>query len=102
MHTLMVAYPHPADPVEFRRYYAQTHLPLAAKIPNVRASRYSFEIATPDGSPSPYFAVFEADFDSVEAMGAALDSPEGQAAQTDVGNFATHGVHIMHFESQSA
>ncbi|QTI71229.1 EthD family reductase [Gordonia polyisoprenivorans] len=100
MHTLMVAYRHPDDPAAFRQYYADTHLPLAQKIPGVRASRYTLEVATADGSPAPYFAVFEADFDSAKSMGEALESSAGQAAQADVANFASGGAEIMHFPAR--
>ena len=91
MHVLTVCYGHPADPAKFDDYYMSTHKPLAEKIPNV----LSFTIrhcASLDDSPPPYFLVAELAFESAEAMGAALSSPEGVDAGADVPNFATGGV----------
>ncbi|RZL73578.1 MAG: EthD family reductase [Rhodococcus sp. (in: high G+C Gram-positive bacteria)] len=97
MYTLMVLYGQPTNPHAFRTYYQDTHLPLARKLPGVRAIRYTVDVAAAEG-PAPYGAIFEADFDSAEAMSAALTSPEGTAAQADVPNFATGEVQILHFE----
>ncbi|WAM19734.1 EthD family reductase [Rhodococcus sp. JS3073] len=96
MHTLMVLYGEPTDPEKFREYYQHTHLPIARKLPGVRATRHSINLAAAEGE-SPFIAVFEADFDSAEAMAAALSAPEGAAAVADVPNFATGGVQIVHF-----
>ncbi|OZM69944.1 ethyl tert-butyl ether degradation protein EthD [Amycolatopsis antarctica] len=87
MHKLVVLYPQPADPDHFRRYYVDTHLPLAVKMPGILDFRYSFEV----GGDTEYFAVFEADFADAGAMGAALSSPEGAAALADIPNYATGG-----------
>ena len=78
MHRLLVLYPPPSDPDHFRSYYEDTHLPLVAKLPGLRAYRYSFDVAAAEGE-SPYYCVFEADFDDAAALSAARESPEGQA-----------------------
>ena len=101
MHTLMVLYRPPADRAAFNRHYEEVHLPLAQKLPGVRAARYSLDVAAGEGEPS-FTAVFEADFDSAEDMGAALASPEGQAAQADIPNFATGGLEILHFPARTS
>jgi hypothetical protein len=62
MHRLLVLYPPPSDPDHFRSYYKDTHLPLVTKFPGLRGCRYSFDVAAGEGE-SPYFCVFEADFD---------------------------------------
>jgi uncharacterized protein (TIGR02118 family) len=87
MHKALVLYSTPDDPDHFREYYVSKHLPLAAKMPGVRRMGYSFEVAAPDGS-RPFFCVFEMEFDSVEALGAAMGSPEGQAVAADVANYS--------------
>jgi uncharacterized protein (TIGR02118 family) len=98
MHRMLVLYPPPADPEAFRSYYVETHLPLADKIPGLRSRTYGFDLATPDGSESPYFAKFEAEFDDEAAFLAGLGSPEGQAAGADLGNFATGGAVLLHYD----
>jgi uncharacterized protein (TIGR02118 family) len=35
MHKLLVTYNEPKDPAHFRKYYVETHLPLAAKMAGV-------------------------------------------------------------------
>ena len=43
MHKLLVLYNEPKDPAHFRKYYVETHVPLADKLPGLKASRYSFD-----------------------------------------------------------
>ncbi|MGY1594645.1 EthD family reductase [Geodermatophilus sp. SYSU D00708] len=97
VHRLVVSYGQPEDPGAFDEYYRDTHVPLAMEMPGVNR----FVVGHPqsmDGSqPTAYF-VAELEFDSEEAMGRALSSPEGQAAAADVGNFATGGVTFAHFD----
>lgn len=94
MHKLLVLYPEPADRAHFEDYYVSTHLPLTAKLPGLRASRYSFGA---EGPGSPYFAVFEAEFDSKEDLAAAMESPEGQALAADMPNYAPPGVVVVDY-----
>jgi len=98
MHRMLVLYPPPADPAAFRSYYVETHLPLAEKIPGLRSYTYGFDLATPDGSDSPYFAKFEGEFDDEASFLAGLGSPEGQAAGADLANFATGGAVLLHYD----
>ena len=83
MHRLLVLYPPPADPRAFADYYENHHLPIAARLP---------------GRDSPYFCVFEADFDDAAALDAALGSPEGEATAADVPNYATGGAVLLRFD----
>jgi uncharacterized protein (TIGR02118 family)/steroid delta-isomerase-like uncharacterized protein len=96
VHKLVVHYPEPADRKAFQDYYEAIHLPLAAELPGIRKIQYSFDAAAVGGE-SRYFAVFEAEFDSAEGMGAALGSAQGAAVAADVSNYATGGAHISHY-----
>ncbi|MEN0135068.1 MAG: EthD family reductase, partial [Rhodococcus sp. (in: high G+C Gram-positive bacteria)] len=62
MYTLMVLYGQPTEPDSFRTYYRDTHLPLARKLPGIRALRYTMDISSAD-AVAPFIAIFEADFD---------------------------------------
>ncbi len=75
-------------------YYANQHVPLAAKIPNVQRFESGRRQAV-DGGESPYHRIAELWFASVERMGAAVSSPEGQAATGDLANFATGGATFL-------
>jgi uncharacterized protein (TIGR02118 family) len=97
MHKLVVMYPPPADKEKFRSYYESTHLPLAAKLPGLRAYRYAFNLEAPAGD-SPYWCIFEADFDDVAAMGASMQSEQGGAVAADVANYADPPPVMVHYE----
>jgi uncharacterized protein (TIGR02118 family) len=97
MHRLLVLYPPPTDPDHFRTYYEQTHLKLVAKIPGLRSYRYGFDVAAAEGE-SPYFCAFEGDFDDAAAMGAAFETPEGEATLADIPNYATGGAVALNYE----
>ena len=97
MHRLLVLYPPPTDPDHFRTYYEETHLKLVAKLPGLRGYRYGFDVAA-DAGASPYFCVFEADFDDAAAMTAARQSTEGQATSADLPNYATGGAVVLNYE----
>jgi uncharacterized protein (TIGR02118 family) len=71
---------------------------LPAKLPGLRASRYSFGV---EGTGSPYFAVFEGEFDDKAAYVAAMSSPEGEALAADVPNYAPPGVVIVDYTVES-
>jgi uncharacterized protein (TIGR02118 family) len=100
MAQLLVLYNQPADPAAFDSYYFDTHVPIAKKIPGVRS--YVVNSAKPAmlaGTFSPHL-IAELEFDSMEALQAAMASPEGQAAAADVANFAQAGVTLLVFETR--
>jgi uncharacterized protein (TIGR02118 family) len=92
---LVVCYGAPEDPAAFDRYYADTHVPLVHKIPDLRRFEAGKVLGTTDGSPAPYYFLAELWFDSPEALEAAMGSAEGQAAGADVPNFASGGATVM-------
>ena len=100
MAQVIVTYKTPKDPAAFDRYYAETHIPLAKKMPGLR----NFQISQgPVGSPagaSGIHLVAILTFDNMAAVGAAFGSPEGKAAAGDVANFATGGADIAFFDTK--
>ena len=92
---LVVAYGQPEDPAAFDRHYAGTHIPLVQRIPNLRRFEAGKVLGTADGSAAPYYFIAELLFDTAEELQASRQSPEGQAAAADVGNFASGGVTLM-------
>src|SRR4051795_1817359 len=97
MQRLLVLYPPPTDPDHFRSYYEETHLKLVAQLPGLRGYSYGFDVAAAEGD-SPYFCVFEMDFDDAAAYGAAMGSPQGQATRADIPNYATGGAVVVNYE----
>jgi uncharacterized protein (TIGR02118 family) len=99
---IVVPYNTPADVGAFDRYYAETHTPLVKKIPGLRSLTVSTGPVVTQQGPSPYHLVATLAFDSMEALQAALDSPEGQAAGGDLRNFAQAGATILMYETREA
>ena len=98
MATLLVLYKIPADPAAFDRHYAETHIPLAKKIPGLRSYRVSKgAVGTPAGA-SDLHMVATLTFDSLAAIQAGLGAPEGAAAAGDLANFAGAGVELFMFD----
>jgi len=97
MHRLLVLYNEPKDPAHFRKYYVETHAPLANKIPGIKNVHYSFDAKQLGADKAPYFCIFEADFDSEAALMNALGSKEGQAVAGDIPNYASGGLTMVHF-----
>jgi uncharacterized protein (TIGR02118 family) len=92
---LLVAYGKPQDTDTFDAYYANTHAPLAEKIPGLRKFEHGKVLGTPDGSDAPYYFLATLYFDSPEDLQAGLSSAEGQAAAGDLENFASGGATLM-------
>ena len=90
-----VLYGHPVSPESFEKYYAETHLPLAAKTPGAVKAEYTSFLPNPDGSAPAYYRMAEIYFQNSAEMQQALNSPEGQAMAADLANFASGGVTIL-------
>lgn len=101
VHRLVVSYGQPTDPAAFDAYYRETHAPLALQQPGLVRLTFGHAQSLDRAQPGPY-VVAELDFDSEEAMGAAMASPEGRAAGADLANFATGGATFVHFDVQQA
>ena len=101
VHRLVVSYGQPTDPAAFDAYYRDTHAPLALQQPGLVRFTYGHAQSLDPSQPGPY-VVAELDFDSEEAMGASMASPEGRAAGKDIRNFATGGATFVHFDVQQA
>lgn len=94
MAKLYAMYRHPVDPAAFDRHYYATQVPLAKKIPGLRNYEVTSGPIASLGSASPYHLIAVLTFDSMEAIQAALASPEGQATAADLANYAGAGVDL--------
>ncbi len=97
---LQVLYGHPKDPAAFEAYYADPHTPIALKVPSLRRFEVSKVVGAPGGGQPAYYRTADLYFDDMDALGAAMSSPEGQAAAADIANFATGGVTLIVVETQ--
>jgi len=100
MACLVVMYKTPTDATAFDKYYVETHIPLAKKIPGLRKYEVSQgPISTPSGA-SGFHLIATLHFDSLAAIQQAFASAEGQAAGADVKNFATGGAEMLIFDTR--
>lgn len=95
MAKLYAVYQQPKDPAAFDDYYFSKHVPLAKTIPGLK----SYEVTHGDvmgmaGKHSVYL-VATLEFDSMETLGAAMSSAQGQTTAADLANFASAGVDFM-------
>ena len=101
MAKLVVQYKKPADAAAFDAYYFGTHVPLAKTIPGLRSYEVNVgPIGTPQG-PSSLHLIAILSFDSMEAIGQAFASKEGQKTAADVANFAQAGVEMLMFDTKT-
>lgn len=90
--TLVGLWDRPADEAAFEEHYHSVHLPLARKLPGLtNAETYK---TVGDG---PYYRVVVLHFESIEALGAAMGTPEGAAVMADTEKLGT----ITTFVTQS-
>ena len=102
MAEVVVLYKTPKDPAAFDKYYAETHIPLAKKLPGLRKYQVSKgTVATPAG-PSGVYLVAILTFDSMAAIQSAFGSAEGKATAADVPKFASGGADLMFFDTRDA
>jgi uncharacterized protein (TIGR02118 family) len=92
---LVAMYKQPQNPAEFDKQYFEEHIPLAVQMPGLKKSEVAKITGTPAGA-SEYYMIAELYFDDMEALKAAMGSPEGRAAAKQLMTFAKEIV-SMHF-----
>ncbi|CCE11401.1 conserved hypothetical protein [Bradyrhizobium sp. STM 3843] len=102
MAKVLVLYKTPKSAEAFDKHYADVHIPLAKKIPGLKAYDISRgAVAAPGGSSSLHL-VATLTFDTMDALKAGMGSAEGKAAAADLSNFADGGVDLYFFDNQNA
>lgn len=97
---LLVLYRRPTDVAAFDAHYRDVHIPIAKRIPGLRRYEISASPLQGLGPGTSYHLAATLEFDSMEALQAALASPEGGAAAGDLANFAQAGVEMLMFETE--
>ena len=100
MAQVLVLYNAPADAAAFDRYYHQTHIPIAKKIPGLRSYVISNGPVQALAGTAPHLVAI-LQFDSMADLTAALASPEGQAAAADLPNFASGGASLLIYDDKA-
>jgi uncharacterized protein (TIGR02118 family) len=100
MAEVVVTYKTPKDPAAFDKYYADTHIALAKKMPGLRKFQISQGPVVSPAGPSGVHLIATLSFDSMAAIQAAFGSPEGKAATGDLANFATGGADVVFYDTK--
>jgi uncharacterized protein (TIGR02118 family) len=88
MASFFALYPEPEDVEGFEEHYREVHLPLMDEVEGVTEMRTTRATGTPRGGDAPYHLVFEAVFESDEALQAALAGEAFREAGRDAAGMA--------------
>jgi uncharacterized protein (TIGR02118 family) len=100
MAQVVVTYKTPKDAAAFDKYYAETHIPLAKKMPGLRKYEVSQGPVVNPAAASGVHLMAILTFDNIAAVQAAFGSAEGKATAADVPKFASGGADIMFFDTR--
>ncbi len=99
MYQLIALFREPADTLAFDAAYADTHLPLARRIPGLVALRVS-RIQPPRDGKVKYYQLTTLDFADREAYKTAMKSAENAAAGKNLETIAPGIVEFYTAETQ--
>jgi len=100
MAELVVLYKTPKDTAAFDKHYAETHIPLAKKLPGLKKYAVSTGAVGSPAGPSGVHLVAILSFDSVADIQKAFGSEAGKAAAGDVPKFASGGADLLIFDTK--
>jgi uncharacterized protein (TIGR02118 family) len=101
MTKVIAVYRQPKDAKSFDKYYAETHTPLAKKMPGLRRLEVT-KITGAAGGTSDVYQVAELYFDDPGARETALASREGKAVVDDLPKFAAGIVSVYFGDGREA
>jgi uncharacterized protein (TIGR02118 family) len=70
-------------------------MPLVMAVKDLRRFELAKVMPKADGSPSAFYRIFEAWFDSQEQMVTVTSTPEWKKVREDLPNFASGGVTVL-------
>jgi uncharacterized protein (TIGR02118 family) len=90
---IIVIYPAPKDMDAFEKAYTQDHAPMVSPqtFPGITRFVASKVVATPDGSPPPFYRIAELHFPSMGALQHAASSAGAQKAVAHAVAISTGG-----------
>ncbi len=92
---LVILYTQPDSPDDWDKHYLGEHMPMGRRLPGLDIIQAARMVGAADGGELPYYRVTTADFPSMEAMQAAVASPEGELATADFAAIAPPGSRIL-------
>jgi uncharacterized protein (TIGR02118 family) len=102
MAMVLVLYKKPKSAEAFDKHYASVHIPLAKKIPGLKAYDISNGPVSSPAGASDVHLVAMLHFDSMDSLKAGMGSAEGKAAAGDLPNFADGGAELYIYDTKHA
>jgi uncharacterized protein (TIGR02118 family) len=96
---VIVLFGRPKDSNLFDEQYWKDHVPLVKQMPGVKKYTINRVLSAPRGEPA-YYQTVELEFDNMDALKKALDSPAGREAGRHSLKIATGGITFMYAESK--
>ena len=93
---LVVIYPRPTDIEVFEKLYQEEHVPMAVdKLAGKTKFIATKVVATPDGTPPPFYRIAEVHFPSLEALQACAQSAGGKETVAHAVKISSGGAPIF-------
>lgn len=94
---LVVLYPRPQDVSAFEQIYANEHVPMVTpeNFPGMTRFTASKIVATPDGTPAPFYRIAELHFASMATLQAAMATASAQRVAAHAGTISTGGKPLV-------
>ncbi len=93
---LVVMYPRPKDIEVFEKLYQEEHVPMAVdKLVGKTKFIATKVVATPDGTPPPFYRIAEVHFPSLEALQACAQSDGGKETVAHAVKISSGGAPIF-------
>ncbi len=93
---LLVIYPRPKDIEVFEKLYQEEHVPMAVdKLAGKTKFVATKVLATPDGTPPPFYRIAEVHFPSLEALQACAQSAGGKETVAHAVKISSGGAPIF-------
>src|SRR3569833_1803302 len=100
MAELVVLYKTPKDAAAFDKHYAETHIPLAKKLPGLKKYAVSTGAVGSHAGPSGILLVGSFTFDSKKNNQKTNKSKANKTAAGDVPKFASGGADLLIFDTK--
>ena len=101
MASIIVLFGKPTDPQAFDEQYWKEHVPLSKKMPGLKKYTVHKVVSAPRGEPA-YYQVVELEFESMDALKKALESPEARESGRHGVKLATGGITFLYAQSTEA
>ena len=101
MTKIIVLFGQPKDPKLFEEQYWKGHVPMAKAMPGLKKYTVHKIVGAPRGEPA-YYQVVELEFEDMDSLQRALESPTGRESGRHSVKIATGGITFLYAESKEA